>query len=54
MTCEGFTRPLCEPCPNEPQRVVRITTVEGDKDARLCAICIKRLLPSLEKCRGWT
>jgi hypothetical protein len=51
--CEGFTRPLCQPCPHEPVRLVLVDTVEGVKDSRLCAICTGRLLPPLEICRGW-
>jgi hypothetical protein len=50
--CEGFTRPQCEPCPNEDTRVVRVATVEEDEDKRLCAVCIARLLPQLGQ-GGW-
>jgi hypothetical protein len=50
--CEGFTRPQCQPCLNEDVRVVRVATVKGDQDKRLCAVCIARLLPPLGS-GGW-
>ena len=52
IACEGFTRPQCEPCLNEDVRVVRVATVDGDEDKRLCEVCIARLLPPPSR-GGW-
>lgn len=53
IECEGFTRPECQPCPNEAEEEpVLVDTVEGEQEKHLCSICKARLLPPVEQ-GGW-